>query len=62
MNESKHEITPAVREVLACPKCRGPLLDAENGPALDCRKCLLRYPIRGGLPVLLIESAVGITL
>jgi len=42
-------------DVLACPKCRGPL---REGPSvLDCPACDLRYPVRDGIPILLIEEA-----
>lgn len=42
-------------EVLACPKCRGSLREAPA--ALDCPACDLRYPVRDGIPILLIEEA-----
>lgn len=44
-----------ILEILACPQCRGKLkLETES---LFCSACLLEYPIRNGIPVLLIESA-----
>lgn len=55
-------IPPAIREILACPRCHGALLD---GPAervgesatLRCPTCALRYPVREGIPVLLLDQA-----
>ena len=47
--------------ILACPKCRGPLsLLRQNGvdSGLECAACAVVYPIRDGIPVLLIEEAV----
>ena len=45
--------------LLRCPKCKGQLrlVDAD-GPMLDCPTCRLRYPIRDGIPVMLIDEAL----
>ena len=44
-------------EILACPKCKHPLKQA--GDTLQCQapECRLRYPLRNGIPVMLIEEA-----
>lgn len=44
-------------EVIACPKCKAMLVinDAEDG--LNCNACHLSYPIKEGIPVLLIDDA-----
>lgn len=47
----------AIRELLVCPNCHGPLRDVTTGEALDCVACRLRFPIRDGIPVMLIERA-----
>lgn len=44
-------------EILACPKCKGPLREQNSPPALDCPVCALRYPVRDGIPVMLIDEA-----
>lgn len=52
-------------EILVCPKCKQPLdlRDAkagENAEAwLICKgsSCGLRYPVREGIPIMLIEEA-----
>lgn len=44
-------------EILACPKCKGPLDHDRVASALDCQRCRLRFEIREGIPVLLIEEA-----
>jgi uncharacterized protein YbaR (Trm112 family) len=54
-------IPTEVRQLLACPQCRGALTDRPDGTAVECPACRLRYPIREGLPVLLIDAAEGIT-
>jgi uncharacterized protein YbaR (Trm112 family) len=46
-------------EILACPKCKGDIEVSASGDGLDCKKCGLRYPIRDGIPVMLIEEAEG---
>lgn len=46
-----------LRELLACPRCQGPLVDAVQGTALDCMACDVRYPVRDGIPVLLKDQA-----
>lgn len=65
MTEAVHSIPAAIRELLACPKCRGALSDGvlgdksarPDGSALICRACGLAYPVEEGIPVLLIERA-----
>ena len=44
--------------ILACPRCRGQL-EALGSPleGLCCRACAVVYPIREGIPVMLIEEA-----
>jgi uncharacterized protein YbaR (Trm112 family) len=43
---------------LVCPVCKEPLtLNAEK-EGLACRKCRRIYPIRDGIPVLLVDEAV----
>jgi uncharacterized protein YbaR (Trm112 family) len=42
-------------EILVCPKCHGDLVLKQD--RLICQGCGLRYPIRDGIPVMLIEEA-----
>jgi len=44
-------------KILACPKCKGDLKYDEKNDKLICEKCKLAYPIKDGIPVLLIEEA-----
>ncbi len=45
-------------EILACPNCRGDLEYREGEDLLVCRgQCGYRYPIRDGIPVLLVDEA-----
>ena len=50
-------IDPELLEILACPACKAPVrLEGERivcaGPS-----CGLRYPVRDGIPVMLVEEA-----
>ncbi|MFD7028178.1 Trm112 family protein [Streptomyces sp. NPDC059917] len=49
-------------EILACPACHAPLRDRsadEDAPELICtgQDCGLAYPVRDGIPVLLVDEA-----
>ncbi|HDI83035.1 Trm112 family protein [bacterium] len=44
-------------KILACPKCKGDLKYDEKNDRLICEKCKLAYPIKDGIPVMLIEEA-----
>jgi uncharacterized protein YbaR (Trm112 family) len=50
-------IPPAIRALLACPKCRGALADDDLNERLTCARCRLAYPVRDGIPVMLIDQA-----
>jgi len=41
-------------DVLACPKCKGKLLYKND---LFCKKCKLKFTVRGDIPDMLIEHA-----
>lgn len=44
-------------EMLACPLCKASVrLEEEK---IVCTSCQRRYPIRDGIPVMLIEEAEG---
>jgi uncharacterized protein YbaR (Trm112 family) len=46
-------------EILACPKCKSPVRLDESAARIICTSatCGLRYPIRDGIPVMLIDEA-----
>lgn len=46
-------------DILACPACKGKL--EARTEALDCGKCRKSYPIRAGIPILLIEEAAELS-
>jgi len=49
------QLPPDLLEILACPKCKGPLVAEPE--SLRCDACRLRYRIDDGIPVLLIDEA-----
>ena len=50
-------IDPRLLEILVCPACHGEIhpLDADAG--LACEGCGRVYPIRDGIPVMLVDEA-----
>ena len=44
-------------EILACPKCKGPLQLTPEESELRCAACRLSYRIDDGIPILLIDEA-----
>ena len=56
------QIPQPIREILACPRCHGPLFDGaaeqpEESATLRCATCALTFPVRDGIPVLLLDQA-----
>lgn len=43
--------------ILVCPKCKGDLEYVESESVLVCHTDRLRYPVRDGIPVMLIDEA-----
>lgn len=42
-------------EILACPSCKG---DVElDNQKIVCKKCGLKYPVKDGIPIMLIDEA-----
>ncbi len=50
-------VSPELLAILVCPKCKGDLTYDAAAPALDCPACRLRYAIRDGIPIMLIDEA-----
>ncbi|MCL1692184.1 MAG: Trm112 family protein [Actinomycetia bacterium] len=42
---------------MQCPSCTGTLVERPDPPALVCSECGLQYPVRDGIPVMLIDEA-----
>ena len=52
-----HLIDPALLEIMQCPSCTGTLIERLDPPVLVCSDCGLQYPVRDGIPVMLIDEA-----
>ena len=50
------ELDPALLEIIVCPACRG-RPRRSVGDELVCQGCGLAYPVRDGIPVLLVDEA-----
>ncbi|MFI9269104.1 Trm112 family protein [Kitasatospora sp. NPDC052896] len=54
-------VEPFLLEILVCPQCRAKLTEAGSAeqPELVCAGdgCGLVYPVRDGIPVLLVDEA-----
>lgn len=50
-------LDPQLLEILVCPKCKGGLEYREADAELVCLACRLRYEIRDGIPIMLIDEA-----
>ncbi len=44
-------------EILVCPKCKGELDYRAEQNELVCNACRLRYEVRDGIPIMLIDEA-----
>ena len=55
---SKAELDPQLLEIIVCPACRAtwPRRAGETAE-LVCQGCGLAYPVRDGIPVLLVDEA-----
>ncbi len=50
-------INEELLKILACPLCKMDLLYDEINQKLICTVCGKKYPIRDGIPVMLVEEA-----
>ena len=50
-------IDKELMEILVCPNCRGEVEERDAEQVIVCTKCGYRYPVRDGIPVMLIDEA-----
>lgn len=53
-------IEESLAEVLVCPVDKADLTEDVEGGRLVCTTCGRRYPVRDGIPIMLIEEAEGV--
>ncbi|HWH32431.1 MAG TPA: Trm112 family protein [Egibacteraceae bacterium] len=44
-------------ELLVCPDCHGAVEYKDRRGLIICTECNLHYPVRDGIPVMLVEEA-----
>jgi len=49
-------ISDDLLSMLVCPACHCPV-ELTDGPSLLCQGCKLRYPIKDGVPIMLVDEA-----
>ena len=50
-------LDPELLEILVCPNDRGQIEYHEDEQVIVCLQCGYRYPVRDGIPVMLIDEA-----
>jgi uncharacterized protein len=45
-------------DILVCPLCKKSLALKDQGQSLKCSQCRRVYPVRDGIPIMLIDEAV----
>jgi uncharacterized protein YbaR (Trm112 family) len=51
------KLSKELLEVLACPQCKGSLEYNEKQNFLLCHNCKLKFKVKEGIPVMLLEEA-----
>ena len=52
-------LDPKLLDILVCPACRESVAPLAGDAGIACRGCGRAYPVRDGIPVMLIEEAVS---
>ena len=52
-------IDPTLAEILVCPVDKAELIEDADAERLECTVCRRRYPVRSGIPIMLVEQAEG---
>lgn len=51
-------ITPDFLAILRCPYCKANVELTPDGGGLKCVSCRRLYPIRDGIPVMIVDEAI----
>ena len=49
-------IPPELLAIMQCPRCSGELTERLDPPALVCTKHQHTYPVRDGIPIMLVDD------
>ncbi len=60
MANNKSGVDPKLLEILVCPLTKGPLQYDADKQELVSQQANLAYPIRDGIPIMLVEEARAI--
>ncbi len=55
---NKPIISPDLLEILICPACKGKVELKKDESGIKCLQCKRVYPIRDGIPGMIVEEAV----
>jgi uncharacterized protein len=55
-DDAAPDLDPQLLEILRCPACHGEFAPP-TAEAMTCTACGLVYPVRGGVPILLVDEA-----
>jgi uncharacterized protein YbaR (Trm112 family) len=50
-------IEQSLLDILACPQCKSAIRQDEEQVVLICDQCRLKFPVRDGIPVMLVDEA-----
>ena len=57
MTEAPATVDPKLLEILVCPLTKGPLVYDRDAQELVSEQAHLAYPIRDGIPIMLVDEA-----
>ncbi|MEA1902058.1 MAG: Trm112 family protein [Actinomycetota bacterium] len=52
-------IDPTLAEILVCPVDKADLTQDVEASRLECTECGRRYPVKDGIPIMLVAEAEG---
>jgi uncharacterized protein YbaR (Trm112 family) len=52
-------LDPRLLEILVCPACAAPVRETDDHSAVGCTGCGRSFPIRDGIPSMLVDEASG---
>lgn len=50
-------VDPELIALLVCPACHGAVEHKDRRALIICTECGLQYPVRDGIPVMLVDEA-----